>query len=260
MRKVVLSAVFVVFCGTALFAQNFANGFYFAQDANWSNNQKNQVAIEVRGGKMSSVNFNVISLASGARDLKTISRAPDAAAAVKNWAGQVAAVENHIVSSQNLSNARVQGGPSNASSLFDLANRAVGGRSPQAVPKGTYSKDGWFYAEDQKADEWHTRNTVLITVLNGTIVDVLWNGILVGMPPSINPSKLITSRARGYPMVDSKWPWDEQANKIAAEMLKLQNPAMFKIKPDGHADGISGVSIHISDFVNVAKQALTAAQ
>jgi len=101
-------------------------------------------------------------------------------------------------------------------------------------------------------------------VVNGTIVDVLWNGVLVGMPASINPSKIITSQSnggKGYPMTGSKSPWHVQAAAAAAELVKVQNPDSIKMKSDGkHPDAISGVSIEIDTFLAASRQALQSAK
>ena len=281
MKKLIVSVIIGVFCGAVLFAQIPKDGFYFAQDANFTNNMKNQVVIEVSGGKISSVKINIVFLQAGSRDLKAMAAMADAAPAMKTLATQVAAVEEAIVkaNSTNARNVQVSGGPPNAAALITLANNALTARNVQPVAKGSISKDGWLFAEmseekyasfpreEQDNKLYHTRDTVLVTVVNGTIVDVLWNGVLMGMHPSVNPSKMITSRANGYPMNDTppagiaRAPrngsrWDQQSEKVAAELVKVQNPASIKARPDGYTDAISGVSIHVSDFIELAKQAL----
>jgi major membrane immunogen (membrane-anchored lipoprotein) len=254
MKRIIIGVVMAVFCIAALAAQTYTDGFYFAQDA-WNNNMKNQLVLEVKSGKIISAKWNIISLNPGQRDLKTMAQMPDAAAAQKNWAGQAAALEAHLVSTQSTKNVSVAGGPANPKPVFDLAANALS-KKTAIVAKGNYSKDGWFYAEDTETDDWHTKNTVLVTIVNGTIVDVFWNGILVGMHSSVNPSKMITSRANQYPMEGSKRRWDQQADQASAELVKVQNPALIKLKQDGHIDGISGVSISGKIFINIIKQAL----
>jgi major membrane immunogen (membrane-anchored lipoprotein) len=238
-----------------LFAQNYRDGFYFAQDADYVNNQKNQVAIEVRGGKIVSAVWNILSLNARARDLKTIAASGSVPAAA-TWAAQAAAVEQHLVSSQDTKAVSVAGGPSNAKPFFDLAARAVKAR---AIEKGLY-KDGWYYAEAAAADAYHTKNSTIITVVNGAIVDVLWNGILQGMPASVNPSKMITSRAKGYPMTGAKKLWHEQSALFSAALVKAQSPDNIRLRANGVPDGISGVTIQVKDCIDTAKQALATAR
>jgi major membrane immunogen (membrane-anchored lipoprotein) len=256
MKKLGIAGLMAICCSVALFAQNYRDGFYFAQDADYANNQKNQVVIEVQGSKIVSATWNILSLNAGAKDLKTIA-ASGAVPAAATWATQAAAVEQHLVSTQDTKVVTVPGGPANAKPFFDLAVKALRAR---AVAKGAY-KDGWYYAEADAADSYHTKNSALITVVNGTIVDILWNGILQGMPASVNPSKMITSRARGYPMERSaRRMWHEQADIFSAALIKAQNPDSIKLKANAAPDGVSGVSIQVKDCLDVVKQALAAAR
>jgi major membrane immunogen (membrane-anchored lipoprotein) len=247
--------VFAVFCAAALSAQSYKDGSYFAQDADYVNNQKNQVALEVKGGKIVSAVWNILSLNAGARDLKNIAASGTVPAAAA-WASQAAVVEQYLVSSQNTQAASVEGGPGNVKPFFDLAARALRNK---AIAKGPY-KDGWYYAEAAAADAYRTKNSAIITVVNGTIVDVLWNGILQDMPANINPSKMITSRAKGYPMTDAKKMWHEQSALFSAALINAQDPEKIRVKANGTPDGISGVSIQVKDYLDIVKQALERAR
>jgi hypothetical protein len=214
------------------------------------------VVVEVKGSKIVSVNWNILSLNAGMKDLKNIALTGTVPAAA-TWANQAKAVEQQVITSQKTDNTAVTGGPSNPKPFFDLAKMAVSGR---ALQEGAYAKVGWYYGEAAAADEYHTKNSVLITVVNGTIVDVLWNGILQGMPASVNPSKMITSKAKGYPMTGAKKAWDVQAVSAAEALVKAQNPDSIKIKANGTPDAISGVSIQIKEFLDTSKAALQAAR
>jgi major membrane immunogen (membrane-anchored lipoprotein) len=256
MKRIFFAIALAALCVTALAAQNYKDGFYFAQDSDYTNNQKNQVVIEVKDSKIVSANWNILSLNAGTKDLKSIAQSGSVAAAV-NWATQAAAVEQYLVTNQNTNATSVPGGPSNGKPFFDLAKKALSGR---AVQKGSYSKNGWYYAEAPAVDSYHTKNSVLITVVNGTIVDVLWNGILQGMPASVNPSKMITSRANGYPMTGAKRAWHIQAAASSEALIKAQDPDKIKIKSNGTPDAISGVSIQIKEYLDTVKAALQAAR
>jgi major membrane immunogen (membrane-anchored lipoprotein) len=260
MKKLVIAAVFVTFCETVMFAQAYKDGFYFAQDSDFASNQKNQVVLEVKGGKITSANWNIESLNAGSQDLKAIARSGSVAGAV-TWAGQAKAAEDFLVSSQNTNASSVPGGPANVAPFFNLVKQAL---ASNPVPKGSY-KDGWYYALETVTDEYHTRNYILVTVVNGTIVDALWNGVLQGMPQSINPSKMITSRANNYPMLDaqgrqSRTAWHLQSALVSAELVRVQNPDSIKTKSDNRPDAISGATIEIQHFLSVLKQALQTAK
>jgi len=202
------------------------------------------------------------------QDLKTIARVGNVPAAV-TWAAQAKVVEDFLVSTQNINATSVPNGPANVKPFFDLVKKALGSRAAP-VAKGIY-KDGWYYAIEDGADEYHTKNYVLITVVNGTIVDVLWNGVLQGMPASVNTSKIITSMSAngtGYPMpnnarnnaLDPKKAWHIQAPRVSEALVKAQTPDSIRVKPDGKPDAISGVTIEISHFLAVSKLALQSAK
>lgn len=256
MKRLAVAVVFAVFCTAAIVAQNYKDGFYFAQDADYVNNQKNQVVLEVKNSRIAAAAWNILSLNAGTQDLKTIASSGRVPAAA-NWASQAAVVERFLVSSQNVNARSVSGGPANVPVFFDLVKKALSGTP---VAKGAYTKDGWYYAEAPVADEYHTKNSILLTIVNGSIVDILWNGILQGMPSSINPSKMITSRANGYPMPGARAAWHLQAGAVAGALLQAQDPDKISVKADGTPDAISGVSIQVKDYLETAKRALQTAR
>ena len=257
MKRTILCFAIALILVTALTAQTYKDGFYFAQDSAYANNQKNQVVLEVTGGKISSANWNLLSLGAGSQDLKTIAKAGQVAGAV-TWAKNAATVEAFLVSGQNVNAASVAGVDANfnVKPFFDLVKTALAGNP---VAKGAY-KDGWYFALAASPDEYHTRNYALLTIVNGTIVDALWNGVLVGMPANINPSKIVTSKNNQYPMTGAKSRWDQQAEATTLLLLQTQSPDGIKVKPDGHADGVSGVSMQVKPFLDVVKEALAQAK
>jgi major membrane immunogen (membrane-anchored lipoprotein) len=140
--------------------------------------------------------------------------------------------------------------------FFDLVNKALA--SP-AVPKGIYKKDGWYFkeaADFDKSSGW--KDSVLVTVVNGTIVDVLWNGT---SSDKAKKSKLVEDLAGRYGMEKQakKGAWNVQAKAIQDAIVKAQDPAKVVLKPDGTADAVSGASIHAT-AVGLAVEALKAAR
>jgi hypothetical protein len=160
------------------------------------------------------------------------------------------------VADQNTNATAVSGVTIPVASFFTLVREAL---AAGPVPKGIYSKDGWYYGEAANMDSFQTKNTVLITVVNGTIKDVLWNGII--SYAGLDPSKIITSIAGKYPMTAPQGAWHVQATRAAAELVRLQDPARFTPpKSDGTTDAITGVSIQVRDYLNTANRALQAAR
>ncbi|HQC27539.1 MAG TPA: FMN-binding protein, partial [Treponemataceae bacterium] len=138
--------------------------------------------------------------------------------------------------------------------FYDLVNKAL---KSKAVSKGPFNKDGWYYAEeDDFYQDW--KDTVLVTVVNGTIVDVLWNSI---SSDASKKSKLVEAREGRYGMekIATKGEWHVQAKVIEDEILKVGDPALIKVLDNGRADAVSGATI-TCDAVPLAVKALAAAR
>jgi major membrane immunogen (membrane-anchored lipoprotein) len=255
MKKLVILTALVVCTAAAVTAQTPRDGFYFAQDAAYANNMKNQVVLQVQGGKIISANWNVVSYQAGAADLKAMAAKSGGAAAT--WAGNAKKAEDFLVSSQNVNATSVSGVPANFSvaPFFALVKRAL---AAAPVARGAYTKDGWYYAEAPAVDTYQTRNTALVTVVNGTIVDALWNGVL--QMQGVNPSKMITSIGNGYPMPAAQGAWHIQTARASQALVTAGDPSKIAIKPNQTTDAISGCTIVVKDFLDAATRALQAAR
>lgn len=107
----------------------------------------------------------------------------------------------------------------------------------------SYAKSGWKYV-------------VTISVENGKIANVDWNGVNV----SAGPSKKAVDAAGQYNMVKfgkAQAEWSQQAEKVEQYLIETQDPAEINYAEDGlHTDSISGVSIKVSEFFTLAQEAL----
>ena len=122
------------------------------------------------------------------------------------------------------------------------------------APEGKY-ENGIYYAEDEGyAKDW--KYFVTIKVKNGNITSADWNGVNLNG----GKDKDAVSAEGGYPMVEkggAQAPWHEQAAKAEAYLIETQDPTKISYKDDeGHTDDISGVSIHVVEFFDLAKKAL----
>jgi major membrane immunogen (membrane-anchored lipoprotein) len=256
MKKLVILMALVVCTAAAVVAQTPRDGFYFAQDAAYAaNGMKNQVVLQVQGGKITSANWNIVSYQAGAADLKAIAAKSGGAAAT--WAGNAKKAEDFLVSSQNVNATSVSGVPANFSvaPFFTLVRSAL---AAAPVARGSYTKDGWYYAEASAVDTYHTRNTALITVVNGTIVDALWNGIV--QLQGVNPSKMLASIGGGYPMPAPQGAWHLQAARAAQALVGAGDPSKIAVKADQKTDAVSGCTIEVKSFLDTATRALQAAR
>ncbi|AEJ20949.1 hypothetical protein [Gracilinema caldarium] len=260
--------------GVSLGAQTLKDGKYFAQqDGFGSSGWKSQIVLEVKGGKITAANWNGVSNIAGAQDKKTHDKAGKYnmvkfGKAQAEWYQQAEKVEQYLVKTQDYKFNKykdaeghtdaISGASIHVKEFFDLAQKAI---AAGPVAKGLYAKDGWYYAEQAEFDKqsgW--KDTVLLTVVNGRIVDVVWNGI---SNDSAKKSKIVESVSGNYNMVkfgNAQAEWHEQAAKAQAALIAAQDPAKIAVKADGKTDAIAGVSIHVAPFLQLAANALKAAK
>ena len=117
-------------------------------------------------------------------------------------------------------------------------------------------KDGRYYAEADAFDETGWKTTVTIEVKDGKIISADWNAI----HKDGGDDKDTLSKNGGYKMVEfdgAQAEWHEQAEKVEAYLVEKQDPTAIKYKDDeGHTDAISGASIHVKEFFELANIAL----
>jgi len=272
MKRIVAAALVlaVLVSGMAFAEVKAKDGVYFAQAAAYgTTGWKTQVVVEVKAGKIVRAEWNGVSNLAGAADKKTWAKAGkygmSKAAKQGEWDKQSAAAEAWLVKTQDVGfsnfdkNGRtdaISGATLSVSEFFALVNQALAGAP---VAKGIYARDGWFFYEQPSFDAktgW--KDSVLVTVVNGTIVDVIWNGT---SNVASKKSKLVEASEGRYGMAKAAklGEWDKQAAAVQAAIVKVQDPAKIPVKADGTTDAISGASIHVT-AVSLALEALKAAR
>ncbi len=122
--------------------------------------------------------------------------------------------------------------------------------------KGSY-KDGIYFAVEDSFASSGWKYAVTIEVKNGSIVNADWNGVNI----SSGAPKKSVDQAGKYNMVKfgkAQAEWYEQATRAEQYLVKTQDPTAISYKDaEGHTDDISGVSIHVTEFFNLAQKALS---
>lgn len=270
-RSIVALVMITLIASAGAFAQVKAqDGIYFKQAADFeSSGWKGQVIVEVKKGKIIRAQWNAVSNLPGATDKKAWAAAGNygmaKAAKQGEWDKQAAAVEAYLVKTQDVNFSKfdkegrtdaISGATIHVTEFFALVKEAL---ATAPVPKGMYKKDGWFFAEQPEFDAktgW--KDSVLCTVVNGTLVDVLWSA---KSKDTAKKSKIVEAKEGRYGMAKAakKGEWDVQAKAVQEAILKVQDPAKIALKADGTTDAISGASIH-PVAVGLAIQALKAAK
>ena len=272
MKRIIALALIAIIASAGLaFAQVKAkDGVYFAQDKGFgSSGWRDQVVVTVAGGKIAKVEWNGVSNLPGATDKKSWAASGKygmkKVSKIGEWNEQAAAAEAWLLKSQDVAYAKfdkngktdaISGATMTTKGFLDLVNAAL---AAGPVAKGPFSKDGWYYAEQaafDKSSGW--KDSVLVTVANGTIVDVLWNG---SYKDATKKSKFVEATTGKYGMAKAakKGEWNVQAKAVEEAIVKLGDPAKIALKPDTTSDAISGASIHLT-AVSLAVEALKAAR
>jgi major membrane immunogen (membrane-anchored lipoprotein) len=273
MRMRVAVTVFVLTAAAfgSAYGAALKDGVYFAQDKDFApqGGWKEQVVVTVNGGRITAVDWNGVSNL-GVADKKTVAAAggygmKKGSKLGLEWHEQAANVEAYLVQTQNTGFSKfkadgttdaISGASLHVKNFFDLVKRAL---AAGPVPRGIYKKDGWYFAQQAAFDaQTGWKDSVLITVVNGTIVDVVWNG--TNKDPA-RKSKLVTAIAGTYGMGKAAklGEWNVQAAAAQAYLVKVQDPAKIALKPDGTSDAVSGASIHLT-MVPLAIESLKAAR
>lgn len=272
MKKNLSIVLLAMLCLAGLgFAQKIpADGLYFAQDADFSaSGWKEQVIVRVRAGKIASVSWNGVPNTGVADKLSAVASGAypmvKAGKAKAEWDVQAKTVENFLIKTQNIGfNAfddkghtdAISGASISVSGFFTLVKAAL---ASKPIAAGAYKKDGWYFKQEAdfaKNSGW--KDSVLITVVNGRIVDVIWNGT---SQDKAKKSKLVESLAGRYGMEKSAkaGAWHLQAKAIQDAILQAQDPAKIALKPTGAAEAVTGASLKAS-AVTLAIEALAGAR
>jgi major membrane immunogen (membrane-anchored lipoprotein) len=243
------------------------DGVYFAEMANFApQGWKDQVILEVAKGKIVKAVWNGVSNISGAADKDSYAAAGKygmiKASKIKSeWNTEAKTVADWLVKTQDINFTKIDasghtdaisGATFTVSEFFQLAKEAL---ASAPVPKGQY-KDGWWYFENPTFDKSGWKETMLVTVVNGSIVDALWNAI---PKEASKKSKLVESQEGRYKMGAKQGEWYVQSARLDAAIVKAGDPSKIVLKSDGKTDAVSGVTIS-ANAVTLAIEALKAAK
>ncbi|MGO1368870.1 MAG: FMN-binding protein [Senegalia sp. (in: firmicutes)] len=259
---------------------SYEDGIYFAQEDNFSEETgwKYVATLKVEDGKITEAEWNGAHK-DGGTDKITRSESGEYGmvengGAQAPWAEQAEKAEAYLIEKQDPSDIEysneegatdaISGVSIKVKSFFELAEKALNG---DPVGEGQY-KDGNYTAEEEDFDAdsgW--KATADITVINGYIVAADWDGLSKEEPKDEDgniKTKDQVSADGEYGMVengDAQAPWVEQADKAEMYLIEKQDPTAIEYSNDeGATDAISGVSIKVKSFFELAEKALEGAK
>lgn len=250
---------------------DYEDGIYFAQEDGFSEKTgwKYMVTIEVADGEIVEAEWNGAHKESGT-DKITRSESGEygmveKGGAQSRWYEQAENTEAYLLETQDPTKIdytseeghtdAISGVTIHVKEFFTLAEKALN-KGP--VGYGQW-KDGHYHAEAPEFSHGY-KATADITVVSGYIVAAAWDAI----SEEGGKTKDEASKAGEYGMVENgnaQAPWYEQAEKMEAYLMETQDPTEISYSDDdGNTDAVSGVSITVKEFFQLAQEALEGAK
>lgn len=123
------------------------------------------------------------------------------------------------------------------------------------VDEGKY-QDGTYFAQGQVDENSGWQSFVVVNVEGGKITNAKWSATKEG----VGTDKIAFSEAGKYGMKagGAQAEWHEQSVKAVQYLIEKQDPKDITLNDEGKTDAISGVSVHVNEFFNLADEALNA--
>ncbi|MDR0269204.1 FMN-binding protein [Paenibacillus sp.] len=252
--------------GTKSDSGSYKDGTYFAEGAmDEKSGWQPYVVLTVESGKITQANWNYVS-AKGGPDKKAADKAGNygmkAAGGSSEWYEQAEKTEQFLIEKQDPAAIEVKGdGTTDAISGVSVHVKEFTSLAEQALSAGPAApgsfKDGSYHAEGELDAKSGWKSTVDITVANGKIINAYFSGV-----NEKGEDKQTVSKEGKYGMKagGATAEWHEEAIKAQDYLIEKQDPAAITLKDDGTTDAISGVTIHIADYVTLAQKALDQAK
>jgi major membrane immunogen (membrane-anchored lipoprotein) len=119
-------------------------------------------------------------------------------------------------------------------------------------------QDGVYFGTVPVDEKTGWQTYAVLTVEGGKITKADWNAFNVKTAGDL---KKKVSEDGKYGLVEkggAQAEWHEQAAKAETFLIDKQDPAAIALDAEGKTDAISGVSVHVSDFVGAANAAIAA--
>ncbi len=139
-----------------------------------------------------------------------------------------------------------------AGSAENAASETEGTASQESLEtlEGAALSDGTYTASGQPDSNGYT-DQVSITVENGAITAVTWDAVMED-----GTSKSVLSENGEYTMTEDGLTWKEQSEALCSALIENQSLSFLNPNEEGKTDAVSGVSISVSGFMNLAQQCL----
>ena len=238
---------FVDLANQAIAEANGKDGTYTVKSTEEDDQNYGYVTVTLKNGKITDVVWDVITEGASKRELS----ANGQYVMKPIWKTQSESLGAYVVENQTtagIANEKgytdvVSGVSINIAGFVDLANQALAKASANVS-----LKDG-IYTAQTEATESGDYNYATVTIKDGKITNVVWDEITGGT------SKAELSANGQYVM---KPVWKTQSESLGAYVVENQTTEGI-MNAEGRTDVVSGVSIKVGEFVDLANQAIAEA-
>lgn len=231
------------------------DGLYFAEEADYSTDGwKNTVTLQVKDGKITDVHFNSIT-ADATEFKRDLSEADlyimdEEAQDQLKWHEQIKNIETYLINNQSFSSLNIDdtgktdtisGVSITVSPFINLVQSAL---NNGVIEKGPY-QDGHYYAE-QSFFVNGIKYNINMLIENGYIIVAHWDAI----------NEDGSSLKEMNPETEEQLAWVEQAKSLEDYLVSIQDPTLITYNDNNQTDTVSGVTIKVDQFIELAIQAL----
>ena len=237
-----------------------SDGTYTASGQPDSNGYTDQVSITVENGAITAVTWDAVMEDGTSKSVLSENGEYTMTEDGLTWKEQSEALCSALIENQSLSflnpneegkTDAVSGVSISVSGFMNLAQQCLeqaAGIEPQeeTLPLS----DGTYTASGQPDSNGYT-DQVSITVENGAVTAVTWDAVMED-----GTSKSILSENGEYTMTEDGLTWKEQSEALCSALIENQSLSFLNPNEEGKTDAVSGVSISVSGFMNLAQQCL----
>ena len=244
----------------------FTDGTYEAKTSEPdSNGFIDVVSLTVKDGKITEVNWDAVTEDGSKKSIMSENGEYTMTEDGPTWKEQSESLAKALIENQSLSflttdaegkTDAVSGVSISVSSFIDLAaqcmEQAAGLEQAQEDPfAGAELTDGTYEAKTSEPDSNGFTGVVTLTVKDGKITEANWDAVTED-----GSKKSIMSENGEYTMTEDGPTWKAQAEALAKALIENQSLSFLTTDAEGKTDAVTGVSISVNGFIDLATQCL----
>ena len=241
----------------ALEGAALADGTYEAKGEKDGNGFIDEVSVTVTDGKITAVNWDAVMEDGSRKSVMSENGEYTMTEDGPTWAEQSKALAEALIENQSLSflnpneegkTDAVSGVSISVGGFINLAQQCL--EQAAGITETVTLADGTYEAKGEKDGNGFI-DEVSVTVADGKITAVNWDAVMED-----GSRKSVMSENGEYTMTVDGPTWAEQSKALAEALIENQSLSFLNPNEEGKTDAVSGVSISVGGFINLAQQCL----